>query len=62
MRKETVLDLKKAKGKNRAIVYIDESEFYLLLFLSRTIAAAAQAPKGQTLIIEEKAGKEQCTV
>lgn len=43
----------KAAGENRIIVYIDESGFYLLPLVSRT-----WAPKGQTPVIAEKAGKE----
>jgi transposase len=38
-------------------VYVDESGFYLLPFVSRT-----WAPRGQTPVIEEKAGKEHLSL
>ena len=56
-REETVPDLKKAQNENRVIVYIDEAGFYLLPFVSRT-----WAPRGQTPVIEEKAGKEHLSL
>ncbi|WP_229599749.1 IS630 family transposase [Runella slithyformis] len=49
--------IKKAEDENRAIVYIDESGFYLLPLVCRT-----WAPKGKTPIIEEKAGKEHLSL
>ena len=39
------------------ILYVDESGFYLLPHVSRT-----WAPRGQTPVIEEKAGKEHMSV
>lgn len=38
-------------------MYVDESGFYLLPFVSRT-----WAPRGQTPVIEEKAGKEHLSL